>query len=69
MVAMSFYKENGTYVYPKDDLDYENDDEFIEVRRSNLQRSRNAHVLIGFGCGIMFTITAQYLFLWVTGVV
>jgi hypothetical protein len=61
MVAMSFYKEN-------EDLSYDNDDEIIEVRRSNLQRSRNAHVCIGLGCGIMLTLTAQYLFFWVIGV-
>jgi len=61
MVAMSFYKEN-------EDLSYETDDEIIEVRRSNLRRSRNAHLFLGGLAGVVLTIAIQATFFWVIGV-
>jgi enoyl reductase-like protein len=44
-------------------------DEIIEVRRSNLRRARNAHLLIGSGFGAVGTIAIQYVILWVLNVV
>lgn len=63
MVAMTFYKEE------KEDFNWETDDEIIEVRRSNLRRARNAHLLIGSLGGIAATLAAQLIWLWVLGIV
>lgn len=65
---MSFYKEDGKYVYLNTDLDYDHEDETIEIRRSNLRRARNAHLLIGCGFGVGLTLATQYLFFWTIGV-
>lgn len=55
--------------HPEKDPDYDHDDEFVEVRRSNLRHARNAHVSIGFGIGIVFTVAFAYTMLWVLNVI
>lgn len=44
-------------------------DEIIEVRRSNLQRARNAHLIIGGIGGIVSTLAVEYGILWVLNIV
>lgn len=62
-------KRKDVHIYQERNDEYDHDDEFIEVRRSNLRRSRNAHVGIGVGIGIISTLAFQYVMLWVLNVV
>lgn len=63
---MVYMYENGRL---HSDEDFWNDpDEIIEVRRSNLQRTRNAHLLIGGTLGVAATLFIEFIYLWVRGV-
>lgn len=49
-------------------FNWEDDDFWVEKKNSELVREMYAHMAIGFGVGIVFTITAQYAILWVLNV-
>ena len=57
------------FTYEKIDPDYDHEEVYTEISESNLRRARNAYFLMGFGVGVVFTVIAQYVFLWVINVI
>lgn len=63
-MSKQFYvNDQGKYVYPYDP-EWDDGDEYVEVRKSNLRRSRNAHLGIGAFFGCVGTLAAIFLYFW-----